>query len=420
MLDTVIIGAGVAGLAAANQLHGAGLDFVLLEAQSRIGGRIYTVRDAATPIPIELGAEFLHGPAVETMEVVRAAKLQAIDIDGDHWYAHNGTLRKAGNFFHDLDLVLRRINLNAPDESFADFLDRKPGGRSLARQRTQARAFVQGFHTADASIISAHSLREGGSPGEDPEEQRQGRILDGYDRIPQALAQDFGPRIELGATVERIVWQRGRVQVSCADGRSFEAGSAIITVPIAVLHATDGIHFEPKVPAIERTRTLLATGKVLRIALLFDEPFWEPLPELSFLHVPQQPIPVWWTAYPVRVPLLVGWAGGPMAGSLADHTHDELRALALRIVAAPFGLKPATLGRKLIGCWSHNWQRDPFARGSYSYPAVGGKNASRLLARPIERTLFLAGEAASEAGRNGTVDGAIATGIRAARQLLRG
>src|SRR5262245_23162521 len=196
-LDTIIIGAGVAGLAAANELHRAGLEFVVLEARERIGGRIYTLRDARSPLPIELGAEFLHGRAKETMAIARAAQLQAIDINGEHWYAHNGRLGQGGNFFRDLDRLLRNIDVNQPDESFRDFLARKPGGSSLARQRKQALGFIEGFHSADASIISAHSLTEGGSPGEDPDEQRQGRILDGYDRIPQALADSFSERIEL-------------------------------------------------------------------------------------------------------------------------------------------------------------------------------------------------------------------------------
>jgi monoamine oxidase len=229
--------------------------------------------------------------------------------------------------------------------------------------------------------------------------------------------------------VRRVVWQRGRVRVQDAQGRTYDARSAIVTVPLAILHASDGIQFDPELPVLERTRTLLATGSVLRIALLFEDAFWEEhavrllgkrsIVDLSFVHATGQPIPVWWTAYPVRVPLLVGWAGGPEARALVSRTHDELAALALHIVGAAFGVKPTTLRRKLVGCWSHDWQRDPFARGSYSYPAVGGKDASRWLARPVERTVFLAGEASSEAGRNGTVDGAIASGIRAARQLLR-
>ena len=71
------------------------------------------------------------------------------------------------------------------------------------------------------------------------------------------------------------------------------------------------------------------------------------------------------------------------------------------------------------GVWTHNWELDPFARGAYSYQRVGGANATDMLARPLKRTLFFAGEATGTGGSTGTVDGAIGTGRRAAKQLMR-
>jgi monoamine oxidase len=429
MLDAIVIGAGVAGLAAARELQKAGLDFLVLEARARIGGRIFTIRDPRSPIPIELGAEFMHGSSAETFEIVRAAKLRAVDIAGEHWRVRNGSWSQVDDFWHALDLVFRKIDRREPDQSFRDFLDQKPGGRSLARERKLALEFVQGFHNADGAIISTHALAEGGSPGDDPEEQRQSRIIDGYDQIPNALGERLGERVQLQAVVQRVVWKRGRVEVLTADGRRLTAARAIITVPLSILHAFDGIAFEPLVPAIEQTRTLLATGTVLRIAVLFKEPFWEDrnqllvgkrsLNDLGFMHATEQAIPVWWTAYPARVPLLVGWAGGPKASALREHTHHELCDLGIRIVAEQFRMKPRALRGQLVGWWSHDWQRDAFARGSYSYSAVGGKDAATLLARPVQRTLYFAGEAASSEGRNGTVDGAIASGRRAGKLAAR-
>ena len=156
--DAIIVGAGVSGLSAARALAQAGADFVILEARERVGGRIYTIRDPRSPVPIELGAEFLHGAAKETMDIVRAARLRAVDISGEHWQAHGSRLGPASDFWHELDLVMRRIDRKKPDQSFLQFLESKPGGKSLARQRQQALEFVQGFHSADASLISAHSL----------------------------------------------------------------------------------------------------------------------------------------------------------------------------------------------------------------------------------------------------------------------
>ena len=73
----------------------------------------------------------------------------------------------------------------------------------------------------------------------------------------------------------------------------------------------------------------------------------------------------------------------------------------------------------VLASWLHNWERDPFSRGAYSYMAVGGNESPAKLARPIKRTIYFAGEASDSEGRTGTVHGALATGARAAKQLLR-
>lgn len=425
--DTIIIGAGVAGLAAARELARANVSFIILEARERIGGRIFTLRDERCPIPIELGAEFLHGEAKETVDVIRAGGLRAIDIGGEHWRARNGRLRPIGDFWHDIDLVMRKLDQRGPDRSFAEFIAQKPGGRQLARQRKLALEFVQGFHASDANLISTHALADGGSPGEDPDEQRMGRVIDGYDQVPAALAAGLQDRIVLGTPVTRIAWQRGAARVITANGQAFDADSVLITVPIGVLQS-GSLQMEPQIPSMQRALTGLAMGEVLRIALLFDEPFWEErkeiaggksLHDLSFIHATEQPIPVWWNAYPMRVPLLIGWVGGPKVRALQGMNEDELRTQAIRVLASQFAMPVRTLARKLIASWAHDWQADPYARGAYSYAVVGGKNASKELSRTARGTVFFAGEAADPEGRNGTVDGAIANGQSAGKRLIR-
>jgi monoamine oxidase len=82
-------------------------------------------------------------------------------------------------------------------------------------------------------------------------------------------------------------------------------------------------------------------------------------------------------------------------------------------------MTPARMRGVVEGVWTHNWELDPFARGAYSYQRVGGANATDVLARPLKSTLFFAGEATGTGGGTGTVDGAIATGRRAAKQVSR-
>jgi monoamine oxidase len=171
-------------------------------------------------------------------------------------------------------------------------------------------------------------------------------------------------------------------------------------------------------------------GGVLRVTFKFDEPFWqskrfaakhddERLDAMAFVHTGSaSPFPTWWTTYPVQAPLLVGWFGGPSAWELASASRDEIVVAAKRSLSAAFGMTRAAIDRHTRRVFVHNWNTDPFSRGAYSYVTVGGSRAAAQLARPIDRTVFVAGEHASS-GRNGTVDGAIASGRRAARQVLQ-
>ncbi len=167
-------------------------------------------------------------------------------------------------------------------------------------------------------------------------------------------------------------------------------------------------------------------GHVQRVGVLLDSPIIEILEErrqrqlarLAFLHASHVAVPVWWTTYPVRSSLVVGWAGGPAAIAL-DAPGEKLSDRAIAALADAFDLHRATVARHVVKSFTHNWTRDPYSRGAYSYPVVGGSDVGKRLSRPVRGTLFFCGEAADAEGRNGTVHGAIASGYRAADQVLR-
>src|SRR5678815_4278630 len=201
-VDVVIVGAGVAGLATAQRLAEAGATTVILEARGRIGGRIHTIRDDRTPIPIELGAEFMHGSAPELVEITRRRNLVVCDIHGERWSSERGKLKPMDDddFWKQLERVMGRLDPErTPDRSFQEFLDGKPGGASLARERRIAGEYVEGFHAADLSRVSERALADGGAP-EGEEGERQARILDGYDQVPLALAAS-APGVRLAHVV---------------------------------------------------------------------------------------------------------------------------------------------------------------------------------------------------------------------------
>lgn len=421
-LDVAVIGAGAAGLAAADELRRKGFSIAVFEARDRIGGRILTLRDARVPLPIELGAEFLHGEAKETERILRGAGRLAIEVEGDDWEAENGRLRRSESQWERVDRLFQKIDTSGPDLSFADFLARRPGGKSFAQAREEARLFVQGFHAADVEQLSAHSL----AGSDSCEARNSGRVLDGYDQVPIWLARDLGDALRLGCPVTEIAWEPGRVELTLETGERIRSRAAVVTVPLGVLQAPPdapgAIRFRPEVPRLRETLDLLAMGSVLRLVFWFHEAPWkhnEKLDRLGFLFTGDETFRVWWTAHPVRAPLAVAWSGGPPAAELAGCSTDEITRRALRALATHLGLPRRRLESRVLNVWTHDWQTDPWSRGAYSYPRVGGADAARALARPVKKTLFFAGEATAQEGENGTVEGALGAGRRAARQVLR-
>ena len=148
--DVVIIGAGAAGLAAGRALSGAGKRVCLLEARDRIGGRVSTLHLPDLPLPIELGAEFIHGERSSTFSIVDAAALTAMELPDDHWWSNDGQFEQIEDFWGLIDSVRAKIGARKRDLSFSDFLRSRRG--LPPRTRELARSFVEGYHAADARV----------------------------------------------------------------------------------------------------------------------------------------------------------------------------------------------------------------------------------------------------------------------------
>jgi monoamine oxidase len=164
-------------------------------------------------------------------------------------------------------------------------------------------------------------------------------------------------------------------------------------------------------------------GPILKVVLRFSAPFWSQLEngryrQATFFFRHSGSFPTFWTCRPLDDPLLVAWQGGPLAERLSRLTDREIVAEALDGLQRLFG-DSVPVRTLLSQSWVHNWQRDPFSLGAYSYVGVGGLDARRLLAQPLEGTLFFAGEATDHAGEGSTVAGALASGERAAKEVLK-
>ena len=166
-------------------------------------------------------------------------------------------------------------------------------------------------------------------------------------------------------------------------------------------------------------------GHAVRVVMHLRDRFWDSEaadasfhhPHLSFLFSDHSVMPTWWTNYPLLVPFLSGWVAGPSAALVGAGTDQEIQAVALQALADILRWSPTQLASHVLETHFHNWSRDPYARGAYSYVKAGGLPQLALLSQPVADTLYFAGEATDTEGRAGTVHGALATGIRAAGQI---
>jgi monoamine oxidase len=438
-LDAVVIGGGAAGLAAARELSQHGLKLALLEARGRLGGRVHTLRDPAWPLPVELGAEFLHGEAAATRDIARAAGLLVDETPDRHAWADAGRWRPQGDVWSRFEELCRSIPTRGPDQSFGAFLERRRAGRK-GDLAALARLFVEGFHGAPVDRISAQYLGADARAQSGPNHQY--RLPGGYDGVIAWMRAGLDPErveVRLNTPVGEVIWRKGEASVRAASvlGRplpEIRTRRAVVTLPLGVLkaslEASGGVRFHPSLEGKRRALEKLAPASVRKVVLRFREAFWdEPsfvaerlgrkngdAPRPDYLHDPRADFPTWWTPSPARVPVLVGWAGASEAERLSRLSPRAVLARSLDSLSGVLGVPQRALEERLDGWLEHDWQADPWSRGAYSYVAVGGQDAPRALARPLAGTLFFAGEA-TDAADIGTVAGAIASGRRAARQL---
>jgi monoamine oxidase len=442
--DVLVLGAGVAGLAAAQELSRAGVRVVVLEARDRLGGRIFTQHVPGHPLPIELGAEFIHGRPPESFALVEHSGLLAYEINGDRWLAQNNQLVPGGAVWDQANQLFGQMAaIDGPDLSFQAFLARFQHDPTWRAAAAMAASYVEGFDAADIEKMSVQALINEQRAAAASNGDQAFRITQGYDHFVTALAAMGNPSrmaIHRGMIAQRVVWQRGHVEIHtrAADApgqRSFTARRALITLPLGVLQAPDDgegvVQFLPTLIEHAAAARRLAMGQVAKVILLFRERFWEherlPLAttsmdprRVSYINGRTVALPTWWTAYPALAAQLTGWAGGTPAARLVDQPEQALIHHALDALADVLGLPQPYIAGALVSAHTHNWHTDPLARGAYSYIPVGGMDAVRTLAAPIEDTLFFAGEATNTDGHTGTVHGAIATGRRAAREILEG
>ncbi len=246
--SVIILGGGIAGLAAARKLAQRKISVTVLEAQNRFGGRIHTIHDGRPPI--ELGAEFIHGESKPLLGAVREAGLATQAVAGKNRLFQDGQF-KAADIWDRAAEIFNRVNPREADVSFDEFLARQDDIDTSVKK--SVRNFVEGFNAAHANRISAQALLRAEQSAEQMNGSKQYRIDAGYSELVDFFEQEIkklGGTLIKNARAKKVIWKPGSVEVSVDGGSGleiFSADAAVITLPLGILK-TEEVEFPPPLP----------------------------------------------------------------------------------------------------------------------------------------------------------------------------
>lgn len=420
--DIIIIGAGAAGLMAARELSGRGKKVVVLEARNRTGGRIHTITDAAFEIPVETGAEFIHGKLKLTLSLLKEAGINYTKVEWEAWQKKNDQWQQEDVQLEHASGLNRKYKELKEDISVLEFINRHLPGKEQENTRKSIENYVAGYYAGDVGKASTFALfNEWNSADEE-----QYRIQGGYSRLTDYLAQAIsqkGIKIFLSQPVTTITRKESIIELTTPD-QIFYAGKVLVTVPMGIL-AAERLRFSPALPQVTAAAKALGYGPVIKIILQFEKAFWldkslthqKDMSGAGFIFS-EEKLPTWWTQVPERRAMLTGWAAGPHAEALKELTQNEILQQSLVSLSHLFNLDVIYLQQNLQGWHVADWQRDKWSCGAYSYDVVGGKKHKQLLTAGIDDIIFFAGEGLMDGPLIGTVEAGLVTGQEAARRII--
>jgi monoamine oxidase len=420
--DVIVIGAGAAGLMAAWELAQTGKLTAIIEARNRVGGRTHTIPDNNFDLPVELGAEFVHGNLELTQMLLKKAGADQYKVSGDIWQNEDDSLDEQSDFIEDYSALNKKFKELREDISVADFIKDFLTGNEFEEARFTLKNYVEGYYAADTHKASTFALRDELNNSDD----EQYRIEGGYIKLANYLQEQCekqGVQFFLSYPVKEIKWKKDDVEVVC-NQKSFRSKKVLITVPVGVLQS-ETIHFSPAITETINAAKKLGFGPVIKTLLQFDEAFWKnkeftqgkDLDKLSFIFS-KAIIPTWWTYHPKKVAMLTGWSGGPHAEKIKDFSNEEILLNALQSLSEIFSIDKTLLQQKLKEWHIANWVNDPYSCGGYSYDVVNGSKFKQIIKQPIENTIFFAGEGLVDGPEIGTVEAALKSGRETAHQLI--
>lgn len=432
-LNVIVIGAGMAGLVAARLLQDSGCHVIVLEARNRLGGRIWT--DERWGVPCDLGASWIHGADNNPLSTwCRALGIPlAVTSEETRFVLTNGQFQEEkqvqrrawrGQLYANRAIQRHSARVQSalaagriPQVSLADALEPLLTSRRLRPLDQRVLAWrismAEGVQGAPADQLD---LREWF-----PKEISMVNALPrgGYSQLINDAAQ--GVAIQLNEPVQCISYDDSGVTVLTADNR-YRADVVLITVPLAILK-TGKVRFDPALPATKSEAIARigygGDGSLNKLVLRFPYVFWAENRN-RFLALLDEPtrrgiFTSWISLWPVvQQPILMSFTDGYTGAHFDRHgTEEEVLQQGMTTLRRMFG--PSVPDP--VDYVFTRWLSDPWAMGSYSYPAVGNRSEDRVIyAEPVNERLYFAGEA-THLTHYGTVHAALVSGEKAAKQI---
>jgi monoamine oxidase len=399
----VVIGGGAAGIAAARQLQKAGVDALLLEARSRLGGRAWT-SSAGSGFPLDLGCGWLHSADRNPWRVIAEAQGYSIDKTPPPWtrpsMPFGFQLDDQEDFGQSLLKFYERLGSfreEEPDKPAAAFLELEGRWNNLINAVS---TYVSGV---ELDRVSARDLARY------DDTDVNWRVIEGYGRAIAGYASNLP--VKLNCPVQQIDRSGKRLKIETADGAIW-ADAAIITLPSNLL-TDDKFRFIP--PLLEKNEAAaglpLGLADKLFLSLTDAEEFEA---DSRLVGRTDQRGTGAYHFRPFGRPLIEAYFGGSLAHELEQHGERAFYDFSASELVALLG---GDFARRIKPLQAHCWGTDHYARGSYSYALPGKANCRRVLAEPVDSRLFFAGEACSLSVYS-TAHGAYITGIEAANHAL--